>query len=541
MTSYRRSFGRGSRARFVVALLLLTLALAAVLAYEAHSAARSHHAAARSALEDHAAFAAYQYGDHAESKLDHKIITPGLLYVMAADGGAGTVDPQQAAEARSNGPPAFMLYDFHVDLASGEIGVRGHQLPSESERAWARDTLTVLARAVYDSVWTHAAVAGVLDGRSRFLVYDVDFDIAGEPVTVRGFAADVSELPKVFNYAFEYPLIPPSLTGGAANTEVLSVRVWMPAGDTLFASEPQYPSDLRATDRLDEQHARLLVEVALRRESAEALIIGGLPRSRFTFLAGLFLLAGGLVAAAIYLLRREVELARLRADFVSNVSHELRTPLAQIRMFTETLLLGRVRSDEERRRGLEIIDQEARRLSHLVANILLFSRAERNGTRLNVERTQLRPHLDEVLDAFRPLATAKGVAVELEVVDDVEADVDRAAFRQIVLNFLDNAVRYGPEGQTIRLGLESRDGNVRLWVDDEGPGVPRESRDDVWKPFSRLDRERENATAGTGIGLSVVRELAGQHNGCAWVEDAPGGGARFVVELPIAAEQATRR
>ncbi|UCC74621.1 MAG: HAMP domain-containing histidine kinase [Gemmatimonadota bacterium] len=535
MTPYRRPFSQGRRARFVVGLLLLTLVLAAALAYEAHTAARSHRAAARSALEDHAAFVAYQFVDHAQSKLDHKIITPGLLYVMAAEGGVGTGDPEHAAEVRSNGPPLFLLYTLRIDLDSGDFTVTGNRPPSGVVQAWARDTLSVAARAVYDTAWDHAGLAGAPDGRSHFLVYTVDFDDEGRPRTVWGFEADAAYLPQVFNYAFDYPLLPPSLTGGASNTEVLSVDVSGPAGDTLFASEPQYASDLRATDRLDEQHARLAVEVALRLESADALIIGGLPRSRLPLLIGLFLLAGGLVAAAIVLLRREVEFARLRADFVSNVSHELRTPLAQIRMFTETLLLDRVRSDVERRRGLEIVDQEARRLSHLVANILLFSRSERDGTRLNIERTQLRRHLGEVLDAFQPLAAAKAVSVETEVAEAVEAEVDQAAFRQIVLNFLDNAVKYGPEGQTIRLGLAARDGTVRLWVDDEGPGVPIDKRNEVWKPFSRLDRERENATAGTGIGLSVVRQLAIQHGGRAWVEDASGGGARFVVELPIAA------
>src|SRR5205823_8566778 len=106
------------------------------------------------------------------------------------------------------------------------------------------------------------------------------------------------------------------------------------------------------------------------------------PRSRLPLLAGLTVLTAALVLIAIVQLRREHELSRLRADFVSGVSHELRTPLAQIRMFSETLLLGRVRSDDERVRSLEIIDQEARRLTHLVENLLHFSRSERRLTRL---------------------------------------------------------------------------------------------------------------------------------------------------------------
>jgi signal transduction histidine kinase len=526
MSTYRRPFSQRSRARFLVVLLLLTLGLAAVLAYEAQKAARSHRAAARSALQDHAAFVAYQFADHAQSKLDHMIVTPGLLYVMSADRGASGTPT----------PPRFLRNVLHLDLTDGLFTVSGPKPPSEVVHAWARDTLRAVARSSYEPGWDHAVVAGAPDGQTHLLVYAVEFDAAGNPRTVRGFEADPSYLPQTFALAFGYLLLPPSLTGETRNAEMLSVQISGPAGDTLFASVPQYDSELAATEFFTGQHAHLPVRVVLRAESADVLIIGGLPRSRLPLVLGLLLLTGGLVVASIFLLRREVELARLRADFVSNVSHELRTPLAQIRMFTETLLLGRVRSDDERQRGLQIIDQEARRLSHLVSNILLFSRAERNGTRLRIERTELGPHLREVLDAFRPLAAAKGVAIETEVAEDVVADVDHSAFRQIALNFLDNAVRYGPEGQTVRLGLVERDGNLRLWVDDEGPGVPRDKRDDVWKPFARLERERENATAGTGIGLSVVRELATRQGGRAWVEDAPGGGARFVVELPQVSE-----
>src|SRR5256885_11553687 len=116
-------------------------------------------------------------------------------------------------------------------------------------------------------------------------------------------------------------------------------------------------------------------------DMAPKLVIGGMPRSNVPMLLSLLALTAGLVVAALLQLRREYELSQLRADFVSGVSHELRTPLAQIRMFSETLLLGRVRSDEERERSLGIIDQEARRLTHLVENLLHFSRSERRLTR----------------------------------------------------------------------------------------------------------------------------------------------------------------
>src|SRR5207244_712328 len=148
-------------------------------------------------------------------------------------------------------------------------------------------------------------------------------------------------------------------------------------------SPVQYAATFSARDTVEVMMGGMQVAVALRPELASKLVIGGLPRSRLPLLLGALGLTAGLIVTALVQLRREYELARLRTDFVSGVSHELRTPLAQIRMFSETLLLGRVRSEEEGRRSLEIIDQEARRLTHLVENLLHFSRSERQVTRLS--------------------------------------------------------------------------------------------------------------------------------------------------------------
>src|SRR5207247_25370 len=170
---------------------------------------------------------------------------------------------------------------------------------------------------------------------------------------------------------------------------------------------------LTPRDRTNPMLAGLLVQVTLRPDVATKLVIGGLPRSRLPFVLGGLLLTAGLSVTALVHLRRESDLARLRTDFVSGVSHELRTPLAQIRMFGETLLLGRVRSETERRRSLEIIDQEARRLTHLVENLLHFSRSERQTHRVAPAPTWMAPLVRSVVEAFAPLATprrARGTA-----------------------------------------------------------------------------------------------------------------------------------
>ena len=240
-------------------------------------------------------------------------------------------------------------------------------------------------------------------------------------------------------------------------------------------------------------------------------------------------------------LRREHELARLRADFTSSVSHELRTPLAQILLFGETLQLGRVRSDTDRRFAVETIVHEARRLMHMVDNVLHFARTTEGRVQLERQMTELTPLVDGIVATFAPLAHERGVTVVAEARDPISAFVDAGAVRQIVLNLLDNATKFSPRGETVRLTVEQVEDRARVAVEDEGPGIPLADRERIWSPYIRLRREKSAANEGSGIGLAVVRELTQLHDGSAFVGDSPGGGARFVIELPIAAPAADAR
>jgi signal transduction histidine kinase len=412
--------------------------------------------------------------------------------------------------------------------------------PSRAARKWLLDTLPVHRHTVYDPKERIAAIVRTVDGVPHALVYTVVTDKAGAPRTMLGFDGDPKGFETLYTAPKEkFPLLPPTLTGGVIYDSVGSMIVTDANGVELYRSPVQYAPTFAARDSIEAIVGGMLVQIALRPDLAPKLIIGGMPRSRLPWLLALLALTAGLIVAALLQLRREYELSRLRADFVSGVSHELRTPLAQIRMFSETLLLGRVRSQDERVRSLEIIDQEARRLTHLVENLLHFSRAERQVTRLSPAPTPLAPLVSEVVEGFGPLATARGVALRTELADGVVAPVDADALRQTLLNLLDNAVKYGPTGQTVTVGLATGDGCARISVTDAGPGIPAADRDRIWQQFYRLERDRGSAVAGTGIGLSVVREIVALHDGRCWVEDAgsatgaDGRGARFVIELPL--------
>ena len=542
-SSAHRSGGR--RVPLLVALLVATLALAAVLAYQAQDAARSHRAAAERTLRDYAEFAAMGFAMHAKDMLYSRMymalgrigerrlrdrpgdgpIRPTLGGDQASashGGGTESVDP-------CAGGPALMY--FKLDLETGTLAT-SDACRSAALRRWLLDTVPAHARAHYNKSYDVAYIYTSLEDEPRVIAYRLKHDSANNPLVAYGFEANRARIGSpILKAVMEHtPLLPPSLTGGRPNGDFLSISVADLSGTPLFTSAHEYPPRYTGEMRLNEAFGGLMVHVALAPAAASALVIGGLPRSRLPLLVSLLLLVTGLIAVALLQLRREAELGRLRSGFIANVSHELRTPLAQIRMFAETLLLGRVRSSVEARRSLEIIDQEARRLTHLVENVLQYSRAERQVGRLTPELTSLAGEVRETVECFAPIALARQVRVATAIDEDAVAMVDRGAMRQVLTNLLDNAVKYGPIGQTVTVGLSAMDGRVRMRVDDEGPGVASALRRRIWEPFYRIGNGGD-AIAGSGIGLAVVRELVEMHGGKCWVEDNASGGARFVVEL----------
>ena len=135
------------------------------------------------------------------------------------------------------------------------------------------------------------------------------------------------------------------------------------------------------------------------------------------------------------------------------------------------------------------------------------------------------------------MAETTGTRLEVRLDRDVSASVDNDAVRQILLNLLDNAIKYGPAGQSIQIELRRQPGHVRISVTDQGPGIPRGERERIWGGYYRLNRERRSAIAGTGIGLAVVRELVARHGGKTWVEASANNGACFIVEFPAATQR----
>src|SRR6185503_6343945 len=226
-----------------------------------------------------------------------------------------------------------------------------------------------------------------------------------------------------------------------------------------------------STVALDPKYGAMSVEMFVRPQQGGLVVFGDLPRSHLPFLLGLLAVAAALSVVAVIQLKRETELARMRSDFVANVSHELRTPLAQIRLFTETLRFGRARTAEQRDWSLGHIERETTRLGMLVDNVLRFSRSGRDDA-TRVAPVNVSEEARRIVDEFRPLAASRKVSLATAIEPTPTLLLRPDALRRMLLNLLDNAVKYGPDGQTIAVDVRAGNGDVRIAVTDQGPGVP---------------------------------------------------------------------
>jgi signal transduction histidine kinase len=233
---------------------------------------------------------------------------------------------------------------------------------------------------------------------------------------------------------------------------------------------------------------------------------------RFVYpLAGLLALS---IVAGLYALYRmaatQVRFAERRNDFVSAVSHELKSPLTAIRMHAEMLEDDLVVSESKRHEYYRTITRESERLTRLIENVLAFSRLERKTQKLQIVAGDVTPVIEECLAVLRPHAESHGARLEFEDRGGRTAvRFDPDALKQVLFNLIDNAVKYGSteSDPTIQVVASACDGGVSISVRDRGPGVEKDQLELIFEPFFRAEHELTRRTTGTGIGLSLVREL----------------------------------
>ena len=556
------------RPSWPLVLLFASLGATAIAAIEAHRTVRSQRALAEHALRDYAAFASWSYQQHLRESLsgavrealgavnhgDNLHTSPQIPdadevpHYLPWDDGCSCHKPRLGPI-----PAAFFGFTLGGDTLGLALNTHAHpergwlvQPPPEpvpatatlakdpAERRWVTDTLTAQVRAGVRSDWRFHIVIGEWRREPRVLAYTLMPTTQGDTIVygvVYTHAAFATLLGGILD---RDGVLPSSFTRDRRNRDVVTVSIANARGQPLYESNPDADWRYDATSTLPASFGALQVRAQIRPSLAGEIIIGGLPRSRLPFLLALLGLSAALGVVAVMQLRREEELSAQRARFVSGVSHELRTPLAQIRLYIETLRLGRFRTDAQRERSLEQIDRETRRLAHLVENVLRFSR---RGTQtpddIAREAVDVASEVREVASEFGLLAAAKRATISVDAREEPTVVMVPGTLRQILINLLDNAVKYGPPEQTVRVVVRAAAGVARIEVVDEGPGIPPSERDEIFQPFRRGRAAASSGAGGSGIGLTIVREIVEAHQGSVSVVDAPRG-TTIVVELPAA-------
>lgn len=276
--------------------------------------------------------------------------------------------------------------------------------------------------------------------------------------------------------------------------------------------------------------------MTLRLEGAQAWSLSHSRSGLYLWLLVLLAAAlGGGVGHAVYAVYREGRLSRLKTDFVSSVSHDLRTPLTSIRMFTESLLMNRVQSEPQKREYLEVIAQEAERLSRLTERILDFSRMEAGRKAYAYDEEEVAPLVYIALRSCQPIVDESGGKVSVDLPDELPpVRGDRDALIEVLINLVNNAVKYSERPPDIRIWARTEGASVTLGVTDRGIGIAPTDQKKIFEKFHRIDCRRTSEVGGCGIGLSLVKHIVEAHEGEVEVSSTVGVGSTFRVRLPFA-------
>ena len=262
--------------------------------------------------------------------------------------------------------------------------------------------------------------------------------------------------------------------------------------------------------------------------------VASVVRTNLALIGLMFLFTLVAVAFAFHFLLHELELAELKSTLVGNVSHELKTPLALIRLFSETLELGRVPDRQKEKEFLRIIHKESERLTHMIDNVLDLNRIEQGRKTYTMRPTDLAGVVRETLDAYQFQLQQQGFAVRSQIAEDVpQVAADPDALTQALLNLIDNAIKYSPERKSLVVELTRRDGEILISVEDQGLGIPEREQDKIFDMFYRVERGLVHSVKGSGLGLSLVKHIVEAHGGRIVVTSRPGEGSRFSIVLPI--------
>lgn len=519
-------------------LIGVTLALivggAALALRDAVRASREQREAAKRTLDAYARFASYLFATRVHLMARERTVLQAFVKLGPDDPWTGPLPPVTVIPAIPDTGEAcahskqFPIYRFRLDIPSGALTIVGGT-PSAQAMHLIRDSIPKLAVTPAVASW-HFGYLFLESKIPEAIAYSPVRDSTGRVLAVYGYRScygtyDVWDFMIVHRNA---RIVPPFLTEGMPTDSILALNVSDIHGRPLYAAPAQRGVVVALGTDTIPQLGDVVVQVGLRPRVANRLVVGGLPSSGLPD-SFLVLVASIVFAlATLTMLRREFRLVESREMFLANVSHELRTPLQHILLFVQILRLKRTRSEAERDKAIEIIETETQRLIRLADNVLGVVRTSR--PRLTLQTVDAATVAARAAELCNPLAQARSMTIEVDAVPAM-ATADPEALKQVLVNLIDNAVKYGPNGQAIWIGVRVEPAEVQVWVQDSGPGIAPRDRDRVWRPFVRLDTPGD-ATAGAGIGLTIVRELVELMNGRAEIHDTADGGVRISIFLP---------
>ncbi|MBT5954780.1 HAMP domain-containing protein [bacterium] len=229
------------------------------------------------------------------------------------------------------------------------------------------------------------------------------------------------------------------------------------------------------------------------------------------------------------------KLEEMRKNFVSNVSHELKTPITLIKGFLETLMAGAVDNKLEREEFLNIIQVHTHRLDIIIDDLLSLSRIEQENDHNGIEKSSERINdvIKKAIDTCTPKANKTGIAITFESKEDIYAEINVSLIEQALINLIDNAIKYSPSKESIRLNLKQTKQETVVTVTDNGCGIPAKHLSHLFERFYRVDKARSRELGGTGLGLAIVKHICQAHGGFINVESKEGEGSSFSISLPV--------
>ncbi|WP_062052538.1 cell wall metabolism sensor histidine kinase WalK [Bacillus sp. JCM 19034] len=231
----------------------------------------------------------------------------------------------------------------------------------------------------------------------------------------------------------------------------------------------------------------------------------------------------------------EEKIEQDRREFVANVSHELRTPLTTMKSYLEALEDGALQDPEIAPRFLSVTQNETDRMIRLVKDLLQLSKIDSDDYSLKKELIEMNRYLDQTIERFEMIASDKNIVFQRKLnKKSIYAEIDRDKMTQILDNIISNAMKYSPEGGTVKVRLLLQGKNIRISVSDQGMGIPRESQTKIFERFYRVDKARARSVGGTGLGLAIAKELVQAHGGHIWAQSEYGKGTTIFITLPYA-------